>query len=371
MKEGWKYVKLGDIASVVHGKNQKAVESEEGQYPIYGSGGSIMGYATEYLCDEGTTILGRKGTINNPLFIETKFWNVDTAFGISAKSTCNKKFLYYFVKSQDWSKKNSGTTLPSLTQSVVLDTQMPFCDISEQKQIVDFLDAEFAKIDELKNQAEQSLQNAQDLFQAALKEMLTPKEGWKEERLNNIYNFIDYRGATPTKLSSGVPLVTAKNVRYGYLDYTIKDYISQEEYLSRQSRGVSHRGDILFTTEAPLGMVALADLDVFSAGQRLITFQQYQPSKHLLYNKFFLYYFMGPEFQKTIHKLATGATAQGIKASILKEIKVFVPNIQEQLSISEKLDGISLRIQQLQSNYTRTIQLCADLKQALLRQVFE
>ena len=117
-KPGWQEKTLGEIANIIHGKNQKEVVSETGKYPIYGSGGNIMGYATDYLCEAGTTILGRKGSINNPQFINERFWNVDTAFGISAKEDNDNKFIYYFIKSVDWSKKNTGTTLPSLTQSV-------------------------------------------------------------------------------------------------------------------------------------------------------------------------------------------------------------------------------------------------------------
>ena len=79
----WTYKKLGDVATIINGKNQKAVEDSNGQYPICGSGG-IMGYATDYLCPENSVIVGRKGNINRPIFMTQKFWNVDTAFGISA-----------------------------------------------------------------------------------------------------------------------------------------------------------------------------------------------------------------------------------------------------------------------------------------------
>lgn len=72
-KEGWVNGILSDIAIIMHGKNQKDVQNELGQYPIYGSGGTIMGYADDYLCEAGTTILGRKGTINNPQYIGTRF----------------------------------------------------------------------------------------------------------------------------------------------------------------------------------------------------------------------------------------------------------------------------------------------------------
>ena len=79
-----------EVVSIISGKNQKNVVDENGEYPIYGSGG-IMGYASDYLCEAGTTIVGRKGTINKPIFVNRRFWNVDTAFGITPGEELNPK----------------------------------------------------------------------------------------------------------------------------------------------------------------------------------------------------------------------------------------------------------------------------------------
>ena len=157
-------------------------------------------------------------------------------------------------------------------------------------------------------------------------------EGWSWARLNQIFNFIDYRGSTPTKISSGVPLITAKNVKSGYIDYTVDDYISEDEYADRQQRGISCYGDILFTTEAPLGNAAIADLDKFSAGQRLITFQHYGNQK--LNNTNFLYFLLSDFFQNQLNANKTGSTAAGIKAAILKGLFLPVPPIEEQQRIA-------------------------------------
>ena len=73
-------MKFSDVLEIKNGRNQKQVENPNGKYPIYGSGG-IMGYADDYICEPYTVIIGRKGTINNPIYVETPFWNVDTAFG--------------------------------------------------------------------------------------------------------------------------------------------------------------------------------------------------------------------------------------------------------------------------------------------------
>lgn len=371
MKEGWSYKKLGEVARVIHGKNQKEVLSANGQYPIYGSGGTIMGYANDFLCEARTTILGRKGSINNPQFIEERFWNVDTAFGITALPGNNSKFIYYFIKSIDWSKKNTGTTLPSLTQQVVISVEIPVPPLSEQHSIVTRLDTAFSHIDALKANAEKQLNEARKLFQAELTECMKPKEGWEEDMLINVFKFIDYRGATPTKLHKGIPLVTAKNVKYGYIDYTIKDYISIEEYETRKGRGVSHKGDLLFTTEAPLGNVAIANLEEFSAGQRLITLQQYDIPKHAFINKYYFYYMLCSDFQMRIKNLATGATAQGIKAKVLKTILVPIVPLSEQQAIVTHLDSLSSNIRKLEELQQKTIAECDALKQAMLREVFE
>ena len=77
--------RFSDVLTIINGKNQKGVENPHGKYPIYGSGG-IMGYADDFICNGQTVIIGRKGSINKPIFVDGPFWNVDTAFGLSAQT---------------------------------------------------------------------------------------------------------------------------------------------------------------------------------------------------------------------------------------------------------------------------------------------
>ena len=170
-KPGWQEKTLGEIANIIHGKNQKEVVSETGKYPIYGSGGNIMGYATDYLCEAGTTILGRKGSINNPQFINERFWNVDTAFGISAKEDNDNKFIYYFIKSVDWSKKNTGTTLPSLTQSVVKSVNLFVPNLTDQQTISSYLDSLHAQILEIDRVNKRTAAECDAMKQALLRQI--------------------------------------------------------------------------------------------------------------------------------------------------------------------------------------------------------
>ena len=156
----------------------------------------------------------------------------------------------------------------------------------------------------------------------------------------------------------------------GYIDYSVRDFISESDYKKRQSRGIAHKGDILFTTEAPLGFSAIADLDVFSTGQRVIVFQQFKNEKNIC-NPFFNWYFQSIEFQKMIKENATGLTATGIKASRLKEIKIPLPPLSVQKEIVARLDKLSENVKRLEANYKQIIVNCDELKKSILKKTFE
>ena len=161
---------------------------------------------------------------------------------------------------------------------------------------------------------------------------------WKMVELNELFDFVDYRGKTPTKISQGVFLITASNIRRGFMDYTRQEYISHTEYLERQSRGITDKGDLLFTTEAPMGNVAICDLESCSCGQRIITFKQYiSESAHY---PLFMHFILSPQFQMQLLANCTGTTAKGIKADKLKHLRIPLPPLAEQKRIVAKLEEI-------------------------------
>ena len=163
-------------------------------------------------------------------------------------------------------------------------------------------------------------------------------ESWMMVELNQLFDFVDYRGKTPNKISEGVFLITASNIRRAYMDYTRKEYISREEYEGRQSRGITRKGDLLFTTEAPMGNAALCDLDECSCGQRIITFKEYIEGTAL--PALFMYFILSPQFQQQLLDNCTGTTAKGIKADKLKHFLLPLPPYEEQKRIVAKLEEI-------------------------------
>ena len=138
--------KWKDILHIVSGKNQKAVENPNGKYPIYGSGG-LMGYADDYLCEAGTTIVGRKGTINRPIFVTEPFWNIDTAFGITPDKGLVPKYLYYFCVHFNFMPLDKSTGRPSLAKSDLLKIEMPVPPLPEQERIVARIEELFSQLD--------------------------------------------------------------------------------------------------------------------------------------------------------------------------------------------------------------------------------
>ena len=130
----WNRNKWEDVLIIKNGKNQKKVESFNGKYPIYGSGG-IIGFANDYICNENSIIIGRKGSINKPILVKTKFWNVDTAFGLEPiKEKIKSDYLYYFCYFYNFEKHNKTVTIPSLTKKDLLNIEISIPPITLQNQ---------------------------------------------------------------------------------------------------------------------------------------------------------------------------------------------------------------------------------------------
>ena len=166
--EGFEAKTFDEVLVIKNGKDQKPVEKVGGKYPIYGSAGNVMGWTDSYICDEQTTIIGRKGTINRPIFIETKFWNVDTAFGLAAKPNLNAKFLYFFCLSYDFSLHNRGTTIPSLVKTDLLNIKISVPSLTVQEQLVEKFSALHKETQHLESIYQRKLTALDDLKKSLL-----------------------------------------------------------------------------------------------------------------------------------------------------------------------------------------------------------
>ena len=138
MPSKWDKKPWSDLVTIQNGKDYKKIAVETGGYPVYGTGGE-MARASEYLCPENTVIVGRKGTINNPLLVEEKFWNVDTAFGVIVGNQLHYQYFYNFCKLFDFSTLNKQAVLPSTTKADLLKIEIAVPPIELQNEFANFV----------------------------------------------------------------------------------------------------------------------------------------------------------------------------------------------------------------------------------------
>ena len=154
----YKHYFLSDLVTIKYGKNQKKVVSEYGNVPIYGTGG-LMGYATDFLYDKPSVLIGRKGTISKVKYVEQPFWTVDTLFyTVINTDLVIPKYLYYVMLQLDLNNYNEGTTIPSLRRETLYNLEFDIPPIDEQKKIISCLKPLEEKIvnnNEINNNLEQ------------------------------------------------------------------------------------------------------------------------------------------------------------------------------------------------------------------------
>jgi type I restriction enzyme S subunit len=255
-----------------------------------------------------------------------------------------------------------GTTLPILDQQEVGHLPFTVPPLSEQRQISAFLDFKTSQIDALIGHKERLIALLEEKRQAVISHAVTrgldpaaplkdsgvpwlgmvPKH-WRTLALRRaVTKFVDYRGATPKKVDVGVRLVTASNVHNGAIDYGVsEDFISEEDYLPWMVRGFPAVGDVLLTTEAPLGETAMVDNDKIALAQRVILFKV---NHARMTNEYLCLYFQSAAGKGELWSRSTGSTAIGIKASHLKGIPVIVPPLPEQQAITDHVSCVTSRV---------------------------
>ena len=354
--------KFFEVLTIINGKNQREVEDSNGEYPIYGSGG-IIGYANKFLCPGNTVIIGRKGNINKPIYVDKPFWNVDTAFGLQAdEKILLPKYLFYFCQRYNFEQHNKTVTIPSLTKADLLEIVIDVPEIDVQKRICKELDL----IDSVICNRVVTLSTLDVLIKSRFVEMFGEYMDTKhQKKLKEVCDFIDYRGKTPEKAESGIPLITAKNVRENHFSEEPREYIPAENYEAVMTRGIPKVNDVLFTTEAPLGNVCRIPntYDKFCVGQRIVTIQ---PHDDKLISEYLERVLLSNDFQNKVWRQATGSTVKGIRSKRLIELTIPVPPLDIQKQFADFVaftDKSKLAVQQ-------SIETLQTLKAKLMQDYF-
>lgn len=270
-------------------------------------------------------------------------------------------YLSYYLKSSYVYRTVSlnyitGTALKRIILAGIrkLPIELPGVDVQEKR--VDLLDT----IDRIIKMRKCQLRTLDQLIKARFVEMFGDVK--QEDTLLNLCNIIDYRGKTPEKVEDGLPFITAKNVRMHQLSKEPREYISKETYDSVMTRGFPREGDVVFTTEAPLGNVCrLPHFDTeFYVGQRIVTLQTEK-----LAPAYLEYALDTDEFRRKVEGKSSGSTVTGIRVRLLEQLTIPVPSRTSQdqfaafvsqvdkskLSIQASLDQLETLKQSLMQRY--------------------
>ncbi|MBI3379669.1 restriction endonuclease subunit S [Candidatus Gottesmanbacteria bacterium] len=387
MNNTWATYKLGEICNFQGGsqppKSEFSIVKKEGyirliQIRDYKSDNFIIFIPekrAKRFCNEEEIMIGRYGP---PVFQILKgikgAYNVALMKAIPNEKIISKDYLYIFLKYseiQDYiirlSQRAAGQSGVNKRALESYPIQIP--SLIEQQRIVKIFINTFESISQVKNNTEKNLHNIHELNKSYLNKIFSnPAKDETSCELNDYVKFIDYRGRTPKKTTSGLRLITAKNIKMGFLQRDPEEFINPDDYEKWMTRGIPKKGDVLFTTEAPLANVAQLDTDEKVAfAQRTIIFQ---PEANKLDQSYLKYLLLAPPIQKIIQDKGTGATVKGIKASVLKKIHIQFPNLMTQKSLVTKLDELSIEIKKLEQKYNKKLKDIEELKKSILQKLF-
>ena len=274
----------------------------------------------------------------------------------------NYSFLLYILQSsaviEQTEKKKQGVAQLNLSLKDIGDFIIPDIPLEQQKIIVETLD----KVNNVISLRKQQLLKLDELVKSRFIELFGGKV-YPEDTLLNLCNIIDYRGKTPEKVEDGLPFITAKNVKMHQMNLEPREYISKETYDKVMVRGFPKEGDVVFTTEAPLGNVCrIPHFDTeFYIGQRIVTMQTEK-----LEPIYLEYALSSDDFKTKYMEKSSGSTVTGIRVRLLEQLTIPVPprDIQTQFSaFVEQIDKSKFEIQ-------KSLEKLETLKKALMQKYF-
>lgn len=268
-------------------------------------------------------------------------------------------FLYETNRVYKYQQKTTGIINFKLRDYMLEQVLIP-TDINEQRRIAEILSTVDEQIESVAIEIKKKevvrnglmhnhfKSNGSSIFSGAIEDALEA--------------LIDYRGKSPVKTSEGVPLITAKVVKSGRV-LPPDEFIAANMYSAWMTRGIPLPGDVLFTTEAPLGEVALAPSYQFALAQRLICLRG---SKDILNNHYLLYLLQSPDLARQMKGFSSGSTVTGIKQSEFRRIKIELPSLTEQVKVAHTLSQCDEGIDYLNEKLVKLQTLKSGLMNDLL-----
>ena len=307
-----------------------------------------MGYADDYICEADTVIVGRKGSINNPIFVEEPFWNVDTAFGLVAKrEVLLPRYLYYFCRNYDFERLNKAVTIPSLTKSDLLKIEITLPSLEIQEKIVNRL----LKIEEVIQARQQQLQKLDELVKARFVELfgdpISNPHGFDKVDLSELADIkIGPFGSLLHKedyIEGGYALLNPSHIIDGKIAPDSKLTVSREKYEELSAYRLK-AGDVVMGRRGEMGRCAVVPCDGYLCGTGSLLIR----TKGKVTADYIQKIISFPSFKKTIEDMAVGQTMPNLNVPIVSGFQIIKPPMEVQSAyykFVEQLDKSKVAVQ--------------------------
>lgn len=389
MKEGWTYKKLGEVCDVISGQSPdgKFYNTEGQGTPFYqGKKDFTLKYIgepsmwttdTTKIAEKDDLLMSVRAPVGDINFATQRICIGRGLAAIRTKGVVDKEYLFYFLLAiKNSIKGKEGVGFSSINRKEIMDINILYpSNLPEQRAIVARLDSAFAQIDSLKANAEKQLSEARQLFQKALEEAMTPKEGWEEKTLGevcDIFGRIGFRGYTTKDLvnspQDGAISLSPSNIQDGIMDYSKLTYISWFKYEESPEIKIFNGDILLVKTGSSYGKSALVENLPHEA---TINPQSVVLKNIKIDNKFFAYQLRTNRVREEFNQFVSGTAIPTFSQAKLSTVPVYIPTASTQNSIVAHLDDLSSHVRALEDVLKRTKDECDALKQAMLREVFE
>ena len=348
----WKKIKYKDVLKIKSGKDQKEIECENGIYPILGTGGQI-GTTNIYLYNKPSVLIGRKGTINKPQYMESPFWTVDTLFYSEIFINNLPKFIFYTFQNVNWKKYDESTGVPSLSCNTIENVESYIPEIKEQNKISNFLslldkkiELQSKKIEALKlykkGQIEHDLKSNYPLVK--LSDILIERKEYSEKGLEYPHVTLSKEGIFP------------KSERYNR-DFLVKS--EDKEYK------ITRKNDLCYNpANLKFGVICLNEFGSAIFSPIYVTFE----IKNNILPQYIKYYVTRWNFINSVRKYEQGTVYERMSVSPedFLRFNIKLPSKDEQIEFVRKIQLIDKKIFLEQQK----IEILESLKKGLMQNMF-
>lgn len=394
MKQGWEIKKMGEVCTIQLGKtpyrkNPKFWDKEKVSGNVWLSiadlqHGQYISDSSEQVSDlgandivkipQGTMLLSFKLTLGRISFAGTDLYtNEAIAALLNLDKTVSKNFLFYYFSFFDWDKAAEGDVKvkgKTLNKQKLKELSIPLPPLPEQRRIVSILDEAFSAFERSRNNAEQNLKNAKELFESYLQGVFEKKgNGWKHTRLGDICQINDGTHFSPKNSDEGEFMyVTAKNIKPYYIDLSNISFISEKDHKDIYSRCSPVKGDVLYIKDG--ATAGIATINTIDEEFSLLSSVALLKCSDKILNTFLVHYMNSIVGKKNFLGYIDGAAITRLTLVKIKNVCFPLPPLAEQQTIVRQLDALRTETQKLEAIYQQKLLNLEELKKSVLQKAF-